>query len=256
MTEHVQEFQPWSRVRWASTISLAIGIQLVVALTLSRRPATAQRLIKTTQVILPEHVAVELQELTDPTLFARGGPWHSSAPWLDTPPLPPVETDWEQPSQWLALDASALGRTFLELARAHGSSFHGTALKAAPKPSLTSPPASPKPLRTSSTLHATGDLVNRRLLNAPKQPSWPSKDVLLPSAVRVVVDAQGRVTSSILISGSGSRQADRLAVAQAQRIRFSPAPDPANARPLTLGELVFTWHTIPKTNAPQPAKSE
>lgn len=251
MNVTVEEFQPWSRGRWGAAISIAVLVQLALVLAFTQRPVTTQRPVNDAHVILPENAATELQELTDPTLFALGSPRNSSATWLELPQLRPVETDWEQPPQWLALEESALGRTFLEFARANEGSLHGPAFKpAAPKVFLAKPPPAPKPVRTASSLQAADGLADRRLVNAPALPSWPANDVLRPSEVRVVVNTRGRVTSAILLSNSGSDAADQFALAQAWQLRFSAAPAESEIKPLTLGRLVFTWHTTPEASQP------
>jgi hypothetical protein len=251
MSTRVEEFEPWSRVRWASAIGIAVVVQLALVLAFTQRPVGGPRPVDDAQVILPEQVARDLQQLTDPTLFALGGPRNSSATWLELPQLPPVKTDWEQPVQWLGPEPGALGRAFLEFARANASYLQGPAFKTAPKAALPKSLANPKPVRTASQLIVLDDLQGRRLLNAPELPSWTAGDVLLPSNVRVVVDARGRVTSAILLSpGSGSAEADRFAVAQAWQLRFSPVPPGPETQPLTLGRLAFTWHTTPQAGHP------
>jgi len=85
-------------------------------------------------------------------------------------------------------------------------------------------------------------------LRAPLNlPSWPYADVLAPSVVQAVVDAAGNAVSLVLLPpGSGSDDADRRALELARTARFAPASQ------LTIGRLIFHWHTVPlpDTNAP------
>lgn len=256
MSATAVEDQPWSRAHWGLAIGIAVAVQLVLTFVFSQRPSSNPRPVAEAHVILPEHVATELQELTDPTLFARGGPRNSSATWLELPLLPPVDTAWEQPPEWLALDAATLGQDFLNLARSKESSPNNPFYKAASKPALASVLASPMPVRTASKLQTVGDVADRLLLSSPELPSWPAKAMLLPSEVRVVVDTRGRVTSAILVSPSGSEKADQFAISEARKMRFAPVSRETGIPAVTLGQLVFRWHTIPEMDASQPVRSE
>jgi hypothetical protein len=84
-------------------------------------------------------------------------------------------------------------------------------------------------------------------------PSWPYADVIAPSCVQVLVNAAGEVVSTTLLpldnrSEAASRYdaADQRALDLARTARFAPAPR------LTIGRLIFNWHTVPPpaTNAP------
>jgi hypothetical protein len=198
----------------------------------------------------------ELQILTDPTLLALGGPHSFSAIWLELPELQPLPTDWEQPPQWLGLQSDALGERFLAFAQSNAGTSAGLAFKTRPQTVPAKPRVIPKPLKTESTLHVTGDLAGRAILSKPNLPSWPAKDFLLPSTVRVVVDARGFVTSAILQSGSGSVTADELAVTLAKQVRLSPVIHTAGIMPLTLGQLLFEWQTKPVTDTGAPTKKK
>jgi len=61
--------------------------------------------------------------------------------------------------------------------------------------------------------------------------------------VQAVVDADGNVISTILMEASEFAPADRTAMELARQFRFAPAGK------TSIGELIFTWHTVP---APQP----
>jgi len=256
MNAIADEARPWSRLRWTATISIVVAIQLVLALALSSRPILKPDRRLNTQVILPETVAEELQTLTDPTLLALGGSRSFSAIWLSPPNLPPVLTDWEQAPQWLGLKAKALGGMFLQFAHSNSGSLHGLGFKTDPQTLPTESRTAPKPLRTESTLRAVGALAHRSVVSHPELPSWPAKDLLLPSRVRVVVDHRGFVTSSILQSGSGSIKADRFAVNEALQMRFAPVAHSSGAEPQALGQLVYDWHAIPQTSTNQAAGPE
>lgn len=251
MKAAVEEAEPWSRGRWAMTVSIVVALQLALVLALSRRPDIQPRTGLNTQVILPESVAVELQALTDPMLLAAGGPHSFAAVWLKTPEIPGVDADWEEPPQWLPLDPGLLAREFLEFARSNVASLHGLAFKTKPRVLPSAGLASPAPLRMASTLRVLGALTNRTLLRTPELPSWPATDLLLPSKVRVVVDGRGRIISAILQSSSGSEEADRFAVNQAMQMSFAPASPGIQHQALTLGQLEFQWQATRASNIKQ-----
>jgi len=101
--------------------------------------------------------------------------------------------------------------------------------------------------RTNSTLRVAGDLVNRRLLNPPQLQSWPALDLLTNTVVQVLVNAEGNVFSSTLLTLSGSKEADQNALDVARAARFEPLRRSSPA--LTIGALIFEWHTAPLANA-------
>jgi TonB family protein len=101
-------------------------------------------------------------------------------------------------------------------------------------------------LAQTSTMRIEGGLARRRLLTPISLQSWPYADVLAPSVVQALVDAKGSVVSVVLLSSSGSEAANQRALELARAARFAPSPG------LTIGRLVFNWHTVapPATNAP------
>lgn len=240
----------WSRSRWAAAIAIAVILQLVMVLALGKRAPIQPRPSLSPEVVLPERLPGELQALTDPTLLALGGPRSFSSLWLQVPPPPTVDADWKETAQWLGLDSGTLGERFLGYARSNALSLHEPSFKPKPEPLPVSSSALPKPLRTVSTLEVRGALAQRSLLSEPGLPSWPATDLLLPSEVRVMVDARGLVISAILQSSSGSKEADQFAVKQARTMRFTAAPRGMNPDSLILGQLVFNW------NATRPAAGE
>ncbi len=77
-------------------------------------------------------------------------------------------------------------------------------------------------------------------------PSLPDDDVIPPSRIQVLVDQSGRIVSAILLPSTDSTEAiqrcdaaDQRALGIAKQLRFNPA------RQLDLGEILFSWHTVP-----------
>jgi hypothetical protein len=56
MTAAVEEVAPWSRLRWAATISFVVGIQLVLVLAFSNPPGTQPRQAPAAQVTSPSRI--------------------------------------------------------------------------------------------------------------------------------------------------------------------------------------------------------
>ena len=84
-----------------------------------------------------------------------------------------------------------------------------------------------------------GELARRRMLNSVTAPTLAYDDVIKPSRVQALVDANGTVVSVVLTGSSEYAPADQAALALARTARFAPAAG------LMLGELIFTWHTVP-----------
>jgi hypothetical protein len=111
------------------------------------------------------------------------------------------------------------------------------------------------------------------LLSPIKLPSWQDTEIDAPSIVQVLVDAAGNVVSAALLPQdimspanswepqmAHNPQADQWAVALARTLRFAPlasatatasnAPSMSN---LAVGQLIFTWQTVPVTTTNGPA---
>jgi hypothetical protein len=104
-----------------------------------------------------------------------------------------------------------------------------------------------------STMRVAGDLTQRRLLSPMDLPSWPYADVIAPSKVQLLVNEAGDVVSAVLLPSDNNLEAlshydvaDQRALELARAARFAPAPR------LTIGQMIFTWHTVPPpaTNSP------
>jgi hypothetical protein len=82
-------------------------------------------------------------------------------------------------------------------------------------------------------------------------PDWPFPDVIAPSKVQVLVDAAGNVVSTILLPpGSGFTTADQYDVADQRAIELARALRFKPAAHLTVGRIIFNWHTVPPPAAP------
>jgi TonB family protein len=251
----------WPRRRWGWTIALAFAGQAALIFWLGERgPVAPHPPVQAPLVHVAGPALDALLAIDDPTLFARPHRRGFSAPaWLDAVLVPPRPPDWSEAPAWLALPASQLGASPDRLANANP--LGAPRLLPGFEPEVAIPePILPALLPAQSGLRLRDELAGRALLTPLDLPLWQHADVLTNTVVQVVVDARGWPRSVTLLSGSGLKQADDYAVAQARAARFEPARAPGqDESPLTnpvaglaWGTLVFEWHTdpLPATNAP------
>ena len=183
---------------------------------------------------------------TIPTLFALPHADEFNAPFQVTNAF-----HWSSPTHWLSL-TDTLAETVDSLAQPVRFDVAHLDFKPRPKldvPEYQIPPAFPQ----ASTVRLTGNLARRQWMSAPQLPSWIDNDVLQPSVVRVLVDAEGNVVSGIAASdteigpvGADQAAADQKALELARGTHFMPATNS------TFGLIIFDWLTVPvpATNSP------
>ena len=190
--------------------------------------------------------------LADPTLFALPSQQGFSGPaWLSLVPVQHQVASWTPPPRLLTPMVTLLGEPFRAFARTSQLPTLDVALFSSPQ--LTRVPAAPLPSAAGSELRLEGDLATRPLLTPVALPSVANSELLENSVVHAVVDAKGWVRLEALQAPSGARRADQLALEITRSLRFHPLPDrstngPGSSPAVTLGELVFQWHTLPATN--------
>ena len=108
-----------------------------------------------------------------------------------------------------------------------------------------------------SILMIEGDLKNRGLIRPIDVPVQIASDVLSNTVVQVAVRADGFPFSARVISGSGSRAVDDVALDLAKKARFSALPQirPRDGAEMQWGALVFQWFTAGPTMTNLPAKT-
>jgi hypothetical protein len=259
MSSATVESQPWDFRFWFAVLFL-LAAQIGLILWFGAGAIIPSRKGEPGPVMdLSERGSSELFALTDPTLFSlphredfAGGAW------LKLPPLKFRESRWSEPSRPLLLPAEQLGVVFKNFIQTNRFAAFEVAARAESK--LTSPVFVPVALiPTQSTLRMEGMLATRRLVTPLALPSQPSADILNDSVVQLVVNAAGNPVSALLLPpGSGSKEADQLALQLAKGARFESLQSPGRegaSRPgktMTFGALVFEWQTVPMpaTNAP------
>jgi len=233
----------WSRSRWMIFIALALAAHLAGVFLFGARQNAAPRTVgKVPQFHLVAGDG-ELVALMDPTLFALPH-LNDFAPvaWLRPAAVEPPVFRWSPQPQFLPPITRTLGAAFNAFMRTN----YFTALKLDFKPE---PPLADATVTTASlapqvsTVQLAGELAHRRMLNSVIAPTLAYDDVIKPSRVQALVDANGTVVSVVLTGASEYAPADQAALALARTARFAPAAG------LMLGELIFTWHTVP-ANAP------
>jgi hypothetical protein len=242
-----------TRSRWLTLIVLIFGAHVGLLFAFGARKPIEPRPATKIPTLALAGDAGEWLALNDPTLFVVPHP-RDCASVLRVQPsaFTPPSFRWTEPSGCLSPSVEALGAVFGEFMQTNH--FAGLELQLKPPVTLSTPAQPIEPvLPQASTLQVADGLAQRPLLTPLALPSWPWADVISPSRVQVLVNAAGEVVSTALLppdnrSEAASRYdpADQRALDLARTARFTPAPR------LTLGRLIFHWHTVPlpATNAP------
>jgi len=243
----------WSLRRWLTLIALVFAAQLALIFAFGEYKPIVPRAVKNVPALKLTASSGEWLALNDPTLFALPNRKGFAGPaWLEPPPVEFHRMEWTEPPRWLPLPVGELGATFSQFMQTNRFTTFQFELKTPPRFTVPVVPVEPV-LAKTSTLRIEGGMARRRLLTPMKLPSWPYADVLAPSKVQVLVNAAGNVISTVLLPSDNPMEtaghydaADQRALELARAARFAPSSD------LTIGRLVFDWHTVAPaaTNAP------
>jgi hypothetical protein len=243
----------WTRGRWWTLIALVFAAHVALIFVFGGRKQIVPRPVKNVPTLkLADKLADNSSEwlaLNDPTLFAR--PHQKdfvSAIGLQTAALKPPSFRWTEPPRWLPLSADELGLAFNQFMQTNRFTNDVFQLKPPVKLSAPGLPIEPA-LAQNSTLRVEGELAQRQLPSPINLTNWPYANVIAPSKVQVLVDAAGNVVSTVLLppdSGFAAAdqydKADQRALELARAVRFTPSSR------LTVGRMIFNWHTVPMTN--------
>lgn len=240
----------WSRQRLIFFIVFALAAHVALVFIFGTRKDVIPRPVANVPQFQFVNRSSESIALDDPTLFALPHTNDFGSPvWMKTPAITPPSFSWTEPPRYLPLagilTSETLGTAFIQFMQTNLPPQVAMNLK--PDPQFSVPESSDSPiLPQSSTLQITGALANRPLLNHLNLPAQPYNDVIPPSKVQALVNASGDVLSVVLLDSSTVDAADQQAMSLARTLRFAPAPQ------ITLGTIVFNWHTVPlnTTNAP------
>jgi hypothetical protein len=240
----------WSRTKWLIFFVLIFTAHVVFIFAFGKKEEIVPRAVTNVPALKLADDSDELLELNNPSLFALPNPKDfASAVWLKMPDVKQPSFRWTEQPRWLSLSAENLGATFQQFMQTNF--FANYPLDFKPSPRLSEPilPVEPA-LAQNSTLQIEGGLAQRRLLNEINLPSLPYNDVIAPSVVQVLVDAAGNVVSAVLLPSENSLEAashndaaDQRALELAHAVRFTPLSR------LTVGRIIFNWHTVPPTAA-------
>ena len=238
---------PWSLWRWLCWLTVVFGLHIGLFLGLGNHKPIATRPVKNAVTLQPVLGRSEALELQDPTVFAgphiRG---FAASTWLQLPNIPFPTFRWSDPPRLLALAAEQLGTLSLNQGQTHGKAAR--AVEVAPTPGATIlPPLPPPPAPNNSSLRLVGNLADRKLESIPAAlPLQRAADSLTNTLVQVTVDEAGRVFSPVLLPpGSGSKEADQLALKTAVGMKFAPL---GKTPRLTVATLIFEWQMEAPTN--------
>jgi len=243
----------WSPSRWLLYVTLAFAVHIGLIFAFANRQPVFPRALKNQLAMQLSTSPSELEKLDDPTLFASPHPrGFAAGSWLKLPVVEFAPIRWTESPQFLTLPMAKLGTAFLQYAQTNTTPQLQLETLAPPGFTRLDAASQPTARKQDSTVRLHGGLAKRRWLNAPAiLRSWPAVDLLTNSIVQVLTDADGQILSAALMPpGSGSKAADQRALELSRSARFAPAG--RNDGSLTVGTLIFEWHTLPmpETNAP------
>ena len=248
-----QSGQGWRLSRWLILIALVIAVHVGLLYMFGARKPIVPRVAADAPVWKLAGRPDEFLALDDPTLFALPHPGEFvAAIWPQAAAANRMSFRWAEAPRWLPVSAGKLMTVFRRFMQTNLVTGLPLQLKPPARLSMPSQPLEPA-LAQVSTMRLEGDLTQRRLLTPMNLPSLPYANVIAPSKVQLLVNEAGNVISAIILPSDNNLEAlnrydaaDRRALDFARAARFAPTPR------LTIGRMIFNWHTIPPpvTNSP------
>ena len=243
----------WTRNRWFTLIALIFTAHVLLLFVFDGRKQIVPRVVTNVPTLKLADNSSEWLALNNPTLFALPHQKDfASAIWLPAHVLEPPPFHWTEPPRWLQLSADELGLAFNQFMQTNRFADFELPLKPPVKLSTPELPGEPA-LEQTSMLQIQDDLAQRRLLDPMILPSWPYANVIAPSKVQVLVNEAGDVVSAVLLPpDNGFTAADQYDRADQRAFELARASRFAPSSRLTVGRMIFNWHTVPPpaTNAP------
>jgi TonB family protein len=238
----------WPQKKWLTVVAIIFAAHVAIIFAFGEKKQIVPRPVKNVPSLKLADDSDELLALEDPTLFALPHLQGFAGPaWLQPPRVQFHRQDWTEQPRWLPLHAENLGATFQQFMQTNFFAAHSLDFKPEAKSSET-PPVEAE-LAQNSTMQIVGELAQRQLIGEINLPSLQYNDVIAPSKVQVLVNAAGDVVSIVLLESSGYKDADDKSLELARAARFAPSSK------ITLGKLIFNWHTIPLAATNPPASS-
>lgn len=238
----------WSRSRWLAVIALVFATHVALIFLFGEKKEAPPRAVTNAPVLTLADNADKLLALEDPTLFALPQQRDFGAvAFLKLPPVNPPTNRYTEPARPLPFSADGLGAVFGQFMQTNF--FASEPLDFKPMAELSTPTL---PVETAfaqnSTMQIAGELAQRQLPSELALTNWPYPNVIAPSKIQVLVDAAGNVVSTVLLPPDNGyaaadyyAAADQRALELARALRFAPSTN------LTLGRVIFNWHTVPMT---------
>lgn len=238
---------PWSLWRWGFWIAAVFSAHIALFLGLGNHKPVVTRPVKNAVTLQPVLGRSEALELQDPTIFAGPHPrGFAASTWLRWPQIPVPTFRRSDPLRLLALATDHLGTLPLSQGQTDGVAVREVEVAPAPI-TMILPPLPPEPAPTRSTVRLMSNRSECRLESPPDAlPLQRAQDNLTNTIVQVTVDEAGRVFSPVLLPpGSGSKEADQLALKTAAGVKFAPL---GKTPRLTVATLIFEWQMEAPTN--------
>ncbi len=238
----------WTRRRWLTLIALVLAAHVLLLFAFGGRKPIVPRAVTNVPTLKLADNSSEWLALNDPTLFALPHQKDfASAVWLQTTNVEQPSFRWTESPRWLPLSADELGLAFNQFMQTNRFASLELQLKSPVKLSAPGLPVEPAPAQTS-TLQIQDDLAQRRLLDPIHLPSWPYANVIAPSKLQVLVNEAGDVVSAVLLPpDNGFTAADQYDQADQRGLELARAARFAPSSRLTIGLMIFNWHTVPVT---------
>jgi hypothetical protein len=246
----------WTRSRWLTFVVLVFTAHVLLLFVFGGRKQVVPRAVANVPMLNLADNSSQWLALNDPTLFALPHQKDfASAGWLPVPVTNSPPFRWPESPRWLPLSTNELGLAFSQFMQTNR--FADLELQLKPPVKL-SAPALPveSALAQTSALQIQDDLAQRRLLQPINPSAWPYANVIAPSQVQVLVNEAGDVVSAVLLPpGSGFTTADQYDPADQRALELARAARFAPSSRLTIGRMIFNWHTVPPPATNSPAAS-
>jgi hypothetical protein len=234
----------WGWRRWLAVILLLFAAQIGMVWWLSAPPPAPRSLLHEPVVmaLVDRHANERLLDsiaASDPALFALGSARGFSGAWIGFTPATPRPADWSEPDRYAGIDSNALGNAFRQYVQQNSSRPRVRPEKPVPAVAALQTPG--HLFAAESVLTATGEIASRLPAAPVKLPAWPNAELLAPTTVQLLVNAEGMVLTARLLQSSGLAVADRLAMELAKGTQFQSVPVGRSAS----GNLIFNWKTVP-----------
>lgn len=234
----------WSRKKLFLLFLAAVAVHLGGVIVFGVKNNPAPRTVPAVPQLQLAQNHRDITALTDPTLFVLPHEALDGVPaaWRKSPQPDEPSFHWaeNEPPPFLKPVAEDFGANFAAFIKTNRMARGTNDFK--PAPQVTAAEVAIEPmLPQHSVLNINGGLATRPTVSLPAVPTIACNDVIRPTRVQVVVDADGNVISGVLLESSEFADADRIALELARQIRFAPASK------TVIGELTFTWHTVPVT---------